>query len=243
MLEKPANTESAFNLLKNALADKAIHSMTKFTTLDYPDHLASIFWFAKCNMACPYCYNPQIVRDNGTIDLECALQFLRSRQGRLDGVVLSGGECTLYPHLKPFCEAIKALGYKIKIDTNGTNPELLEHLIDKKLVDYIALDYKAPKQQYETLTHYRHFERFEQTLSMLIQRSFPFEVRTTLHSDLLTTADINTIIEDLHVKGYTGTYYLQNYLHVNETMGHTAPPIRTFDQTELLRILPIAFRN
>ena len=243
MLVKQANTESAFNLLKNALADKAIHSITKFTTLDYPDHLASIFWFAKCNMACPYCYNPHIVRDNGTIDLECALQFLHSRQGRLDGVVLSGGECTLYPHLEPFCEAIKALDYKIKIDTNGTNPELLEHLIDKKLVDYIALDYKAPKQQYETLTHYRHFEHFEQTLSMLIQRQFPFEVRTTLHPDLLTTADINTIIEDLHVKGYTGTYYLQNYLHVNETMGHTAPPTRAFDQTELLSILPIAFRN
>lgn len=243
MLVKQANTESAFNLLKNALADKAIHSITKFTTLDYPDHLASIFWFAKCNMACQYCYNPHIVRDNGTIDLEFALQFLQTRQGRLDGVVLSGGECTLYPHLEPFCEAIKALGYKLKIDTNGTNPELLERLIDKKLVDYIALDYKAPKQQYETLTHYRHFERFEQSLSMLIQRQFPFEVRTTLHSDLLTTANINTIIEDLHVKGYTGTYYLQNYLHVNETMGHTAPPTRAFDQTELLTLIPIAFRN
>jgi len=243
MLEKLANTESASNLLKNALADKAIHSITKFTTLDYPDHLASIFWFAKCNMACPYCYNPHIVRDNGTIDLEFALQFLQTRQGRLDGVVLSGGECTLYPYLEPFCEAIKALGYKIKIDTNGSNPELLERLIEKKLVDYIALDYKAPKQQYETLTHYRHFERFEQSLSMFIQRSFPFEVRTTLHPDLLTTSDINAIIEDLHVKGYTGTYYLQNYLHVNETMGYTAPPTRAFNQTELLTLIPIAFRN
>ena len=243
MLEKQANTESELNLLRDVAINKPIHSITKFTTLDYPDHLASIFWFAKCNMACPYCYNPQIVRENGTIDLEFALQFLHARQGRLDGVVLSGGECTLYPHLEPFCEAIKALGYKIKIDTNGTNPELLERLIEKKLVDYIALDYKAPKRQYETLTHHRHFERFDQSLTLLIQSQFPFEVRTTLHRDLLTTADINAIIEDLHVKGYQGVYYLQNYLHVNETMGHTAPPTRAFDQTELLSLLPIAFRN
>lgn len=230
-------------MLKNALADKAIHSITKFTTLDYPDHLASIFWFAKCNMACPYCYNPQIVRDNGTISLESALKFLQSRQGRLDSVVLSGGECTLYPHLEPFCEAIKDLGYKIKIDTNGTNPELLERLIDKKLVDYIALDYKAPKQQYEILTHYRHFERFEQSLSMLIQRSFPFEVRTTLHSDLLTPSDINTIIKDLHVKGYQGSYYLQNYLHVEATLGGTKMQQNQFDLSQLTHLLPIELRN
>jgi len=230
-------------LLKNALADKAIHSITKFTTLDYPHHLASIFWFAKCNMACPYCYNPQIVRENGTIDLEFALQFLQSRQGRLDSVVLSGGECTLYPHLESFCEAIKALDYKIKIDTNGSNPKLLTRLIEKKLVDYIALDYKAPKQKYETLTHDRHFERFEQSLELLIQSSLPFEVRTTLHSDLLSPEDINLIITDLHVKGYLGTYFIQHYLHVEETMGKTNPPVKNFDESQLLKTIPIAFRN
>lgn len=237
------NIKNEHSLSRDAAISKPIHSITKFTTLDYPHHLASIFWFAKCNMACPYCYNPQIVLENGNITLDEALEFLRNRQGRLDGVVLSGGECTLNPHLQAFCEAIKALNYKIKIDTNGTNPELLNRLIEKKLVDYIALDYKAPKQQYKTLTHYRHFEHIEQSLNMLIQSQFSFEVRTTLHPDLLTTADINTIIEDLHVKGYQGVYYLQNYLHVNETMGHTVPPIRAFNQTELLNLLPIAFRN
>ena len=91
-------------------------------------------------MACPYCYNPHIVRDNGNISLDEALEFLQNRQGRLDSVVLSGGECTLYPHLEAFCEAIKALDYKIKIDTNGSNPELLRSLIENSLVDYIALD-------------------------------------------------------------------------------------------------------
>ena len=230
-------------MLKNALADKAIHSITKFTTLDYPQHLASIFWFAKCNMACPYCYNPQIVRDTGTISLEEALHFLQSRQGRLDSVVLSGGECTLYPHLEHFCEAIKALDYKVKIDTNGSNPELLARLIEKGLVDYIALDYKAPKQAYETLTHYPHFERFEQSLNMLIHSHFPFEVRTTLHSDLLTPLDINAIIEDLHVKGYKSVYYLQNYLHVEPTLGGTKMQQHQFDLSQLTPLVPIELRN
>ena len=243
MLEKLANTESASNLLKNALADKAIHSITKFTTLDYPDHLASIFWFAKCYMACPYCYNPQIVRDTGIISLDDALQFLQSRKGRLDSVVLSGGECTLYPHLEAFCEAIKALDYKIKIDTNGSNSQLLGRLIEKELVDYIALDYKAPRYKYETLTHYRHFERFEQSLELLIKGHFPFEVRTTLHSDLLSPQDINTIIEDLHVKGYQGTYYLQNYLHVEPTLGATKMQQNQFDLSKLTPLVPIELRN
>lgn len=194
-------------------------------------------------MACPYCYNPQIVRDSGTISLQTAIEFLQSRQGRLDSVVLSGGECTLYPNLEPFCEAIKALNYKIKIDTNGSHPELLAHLIMKKLVDYIALDYKAPLDQYETLTHYHHSERFEESLKILIQSDIPFEVRTTLHSDLLTPIDINTIIKDLHVKGYRGTYYLQNYLHVEPTLGETKMQQNQFDLSQLSPLIPIELRN
>lgn len=237
------NIKSEHSLLRDAAINKPIHSITKFTTLDYPHHLASIFWFAKCNMACPYCYNPHIVQDNGNITLDEALQFLQSRQGRLDSVVLSGGECTLYPHLESFCEAIKALDYKIKIDTNGSNPQLLTRLIEKELVDYIALDYKAPKHKYETLTHYRHFERFEQSLEMLIQSHFPFETRTTLHSDLLSPQDINTIIKDLHAKGYQGSYYLQNYLHVEPTLGATKMQQYQFDLSKLTPLVPIELRN
>ncbi len=194
-------------------------------------------------MACPYCYNPQIVRDNGNITLEEALQFLQSRQGRLDSVVLSGGECTLYPHLEAFCEAIKALDYKIKIDTNGSNPKVLKILIENGLVDYIALDYKAPHYKYAELTHYQNFDKFEQSLNLLIRNYLPFEVRTTLHSDLLTPSDINAIIEDLHQKEYLGTYYLQNYLHVEETIGHTQAPQKMFARNQILKIIPIVFRN
>lgn len=194
-------------------------------------------------MACPYCYNPQIVRGKGEISLESALEFLKNRKGRLEAVVLSGGECTLFPHLESFCEAVKALDYKIKIDTNGTHPHVLKRLIEKKLVDYIALDYKAPKEYYSTLTHHAHFEDFEESLNYLIHSQFPFEVRTTLHSDFLTPKHLNAIINDLHVKGYCGIYYLQNYLHVSQTLGETKEQQNKFKISELSSIIPIELRN
>ncbi len=194
-------------------------------------------------MACPYCYNPQIVRGEGLVSLEEALNFLQSRQNRLDGVVLSGGECTLYPHLEALTCEIKRLGFQIKIDTNGSNPTLLERLIENEMIDYVALDYKAPLEKYEALVHYRHVERFEHSLELLIRSEIPFEVRTTLHNDLLSVEDINAVIQDLHVKGYRGTYYLQRYLHVEETMGNTMPPQNVFDRTKLSNLLPISFRN
>jgi len=195
-------------------------------------------------MACPYCYNPQIVREKGFISPEEALDFLKTRQGRLDGVVLSGGECTLYPHLEQFTQEIKALGFKIKIDTNGSNPTVLKQLLDHHLVDYIALDYKAPFLKYPELIQYHPVERIEQTLTLLLGASIPFEVRTTLHSDLLDVDDINGIIEDLYTKGYQGTYYIQHYLHVDETLGDTNPPVHTFDASKLItHNIPIEFRN
>lgn len=237
------NTKRESNLSRTVAINKPIHSITKFTTLDYPHHLACIFWFAKCNMACPYCYNPHIVQGNGILSIDEALAFLQSRIGRLDSVVLSGGECTLYLHLEDFCRSIKALGYKIKIDTNGSNPNRLQALISQDLIDYVALDYKAPKSSFITLTHYRHFEHLEESLALLQRSNIPFEVRTTLHSDLLTPNDINTIIQDLHQKGYSGIYYIQRYLHVNETLGNTKEPLNIFDENQLLKIIPIQFRN
>jgi len=243
MLVKQVNTKSVFSSLRSVAANTPIHSITKFTTLDYPKHLACIFWFAKCNMACPYCYNPLIVRENGTISIQDALSFLKSRQGRLEGVVLSGGECTLYPELESFCADIKALGYHIKLDTNGSHPEVLEKLLTCKVIDYVALDYKSPWDGYKTLTHYAHPKRIEQSLELLLKSDLPFEVRTTWHSDLLSVEDINIIIEDLHVKGYKGTYYLQRYLHVSETLGETKEEQNKVDLSQLSTLLRIDLRN
>ena len=224
-------------------ANSPIHSITKFTTLDYPHHLASILWFAKCNMSCSYCYNPQIVNGDGHHSIDEALSFLTKRVGALDAVVLSGGECTLYPHIVELCTSIKALGYKIKIDTNGSNPMMLMQLLEKNLLDYVALDYKAPSYAYSSLTHYSHFERVSESLDLLLSHDIAFEVRTTWHSDLLSVEDINAIIEELFQRGYKGTYYLQRYLHVSDTLGETKEEQTKANISALSSLLPIELRN
>lgn len=228
---------------KNFLANKSAYDITKFTTLDFKDHLSCIIWFAKCNMRCPYCYNSTIVDGEGISSNEELLNFLKLRRGKLDGVVLSGGECTLNPYIIELCKEIKALDYDIKIDTNGLKPDVLKELIDLSLIDFIALDYKAPANKFKAITKNSQIEKFYATLDMLINTNFPFETRTTYHSALLNIDDINEIIEDLDNRNYKGTYYIQNYLHVEDTI-EKLPEFSTPINKKLLKdLLPIEIRN
>lgn len=224
------------------MLNRPLYDITPFTALDYPDHLATIFWFAKCNMRCLYCYNRDIVFGEGKISIEEALNFLKSRKNLLEGVVLSGGEATYYNALIAFCQAIKALGFKIKLDTNGVNPKMVEHLIHQKLVDYIALDYKAPKEKFLSITKNKHFDDFSKTLNFLIRKKFPFEVRTTVHGDLIRVEEVNRIIKDLHKRGYHGTYYLQPFLFTPETIGKVKKEQKPFDFSKLSTELKVIIR-
>ncbi len=222
---------------------KPLYDITPFTALDYPDHLAAIFWFAKCNMRCVYCYNKDIVLGEGKISEAEALEFLQSRRGLLEAVVLSGGEATLYSDLAEFCKKIRELGFKIKLDTNGLNPEMIRELVENELVDYIALDYKAPKEKYFAITKNKHFDSFIQSLNFLIKQKFPFEVRTTVHSDLLRVEEINRIIKDLVRRGYGGTYYLQPFLFTEDTIGKVQKEKTPFDTSRLSDDLKVVWRG
>ena len=224
------------------MSHKPLYDITPFTALDYPDHLAVIFWFAKCQMQCVYCYNRDIVFGDGKISQEEALLFLNNRQGLLEGVVLSGGEATLYGELVEFCKQIKQLNFKIKLDTNGLNPKIVSALVENDLVDYIALDYKAPKQKFDAITKNKHFDSFSATLDYLISKSFPFEVRTTVHSDLLQPEDINQIIDDLCKRGYKNSYYLQKFVYTPGTIGEVEEQKNAFDTSKLSADLKVIWR-
>ena len=106
-----------------------IYDVTPFTLLDFPGQTACIIWFSGCNMRCGYCHNPQIVKGVGDKSVEDVLAFLEKRRDLLNGVVLSGGEATLYKDIIPFVTKIKCMGYAVKLDTNGTRPDIIQEML------------------------------------------------------------------------------------------------------------------
>lgn len=210
-----------------------ITSITPFTFQDYPDHTACILWFSGCNMACRYCHNPELATGGlPKLTFAAVQEFLLSRQGLLDGVVLSGGECTCSVQLPAFTAYLQALGYQVKIDTNGTNPAMVQALLADNLIDYVALDYKAPAELFEAITGLDGHPLLQRSLRLLIDSGIAFEIRTTVHTDLLQEDHINRILQHLRELGFTGTYYLQNF-GGEKTLGGLAPPSRAFDFSRL----------
>jgi pyruvate formate lyase activating enzyme len=190
---------------------KPIYNITPFTLLDYPDKSACIFWYAGCNMRCLYCYNPEIVLGKGTTTFSEAISFLKSRQGLLDAVVFSGGECLIHKNILDQIKTIKELGFLIKIDTNGSNPNVLKQLIKSNLIDYVALDFKGTKSDFQQITKSDLFPQFEKSFEILLQSDVKFEIRTTYHSRLISANKLNEMMRYLNSKNYTGNYFIQSF--------------------------------
>lgn len=162
-------------------------------------------------MRCLYCYNPEIVQGKGTLSFEEIIPFLHSRKNLLDAVVLSGGECVMHKNFIPFVTEIKKLGFLVKIDTNGSSPDVMQKLLFLHLVNYVALDFKAPKSKFKAVTKSDLYAPFEKTLDLILKAKIPFEVRTTYHSDLLTEEDLVAMVHFLETKNYVGNYYIQYF--------------------------------
>lgn len=197
-----------------------IGGLEKLTLLDYPDHLAAIIFTSGCNFRCRYCYNPMLVlpekknsdknkKDLNSIGNEDLFLFLKKRFGKLEGVVITGGEPTLHHDLPDFIKKIKDLGYLVKLDTNGTNPEMLATLIKNKLVDYIAMDIKADFDNYEKVVGVMvNFKNLEKSVKMIMASDLPYEFRSTLVPGLVDK-DIFVSMAKL-IKG-AKKWYLQNF--------------------------------
>lgn len=199
-------------------------------------------------MRCAYCHNPEIVRGRGRQDIAGILAFLEKRRGLLDGIVLSGGEACVYPGLPHFIRSARDMGFQTKLDTNGLKPDVVRNFLDNGLLDYIALDYKAPPEKFKKVTGMKKFNDFRATLSLLCrQDAVPFEVRTTVHTDLLNERDIAAIIADLETADYKGAYYVQNYRADNDrpTLGALPAQRRVLDTRSLPKpaSFSMCFRN
>lgn len=220
--------------------------ITPLTFLDYPKKAACIFWFTGCNLRCPYCYNPELVFGKGGGMDEMA--FLQERAGFLDAVVLSGGEATLNPDIVELCRKIKSMGYLVKVDTNGSNPQVMRELLEEHLVDYVAMDNKMPSSRsWRVPGGERLFDRYKETLRVLQIYGVEHEIRTTVHPGLLDEADILQMIRETQQLGYCGTYYLQFFFSEGKvkTLGNLLPPTRRYDRQLLDDMAPlkIGYRN
>lgn len=191
-----------------------IGGLMKLTLLDYPGRVACTVFTSGCNFRCPFCHNASLVNipQNGRqeIDEEDFFAFIQKRRGILDGVCITGGEPTIYPDLTEFIGKIKALGYKVKLDTNGSNPEKLRELTSANLVDYVAMDIKNSPEKYAMTAKCdgKTLERVRESISLLMNSGVDFEFRTTVVNELHTDADFHGIGK--LIEG-APKYYLQNF--------------------------------
>lgn len=187
-----------------------IGGLQKTSLLDYPEKLSSIIWTVGCNYHCPFCYNINLVNQKITpIAEEEILTFLHQRTKQIEGVVITGGEPLLQEDILSFTKQIKDLGYLIKIDTNGSQPSVLSELLDKRLVDYVAMDIKAPQEKYPELTGIiTDLTAVQQSIDLLMNSDVDYEFRTTVIPGFLTKDDIISIAR--WIEG-AKTYCLQQF--------------------------------
>jgi pyruvate formate lyase activating enzyme len=176
-----------------------IGGLQKFSLADFPGKASAIVFTRGCNFRCPYCHNPELVDPNrfvAAIPEEEVIAFLRARVSRLRGVVITGGEPTIYPDLPEILKRIKALGFQVKLDTNGSNPELLERIISECLVDAVSMDVKAPLPSYLRIVRAPvSTEEIRRSIRFIIKSGIQHEMRTTYLDSLLSTDDMREIGE------------------------------------------------
>jgi len=175
-----------------------IGGLQKLTLIDYPGKIACTIFTIGCPFRCPFCYSSELVIPNQAKKIpklpeQLFFDFLRERKGFLDAVVICGGEPTIHKDLPIFISKIKKLGFLVKLDTNGNNPEMLQNLIDKKLINYVAMDIKGPKEKYSFFSGTKNLNilNIEKSIQILFKTSIPFEFRTTVCPGLIENDFIN----------------------------------------------------
>lgn len=212
-----------------------IYGITKTTLIDFPGTIACIIFVSGCNFRCPYCHNPELVNFKiKQINEEEIYDFLKKREGKLDGIVITGGEPTLDNDLINFLKHIRKFKYKIKLDTNGSNPEILIDILNNKLVDYIAMDYKAPLNKYSIVSNSLISKtKIKESMEIIKSSNLQYEFRTTIVKELLTLDDLKQISRELEG---SKIWYLQKFVP-NITLDKKFIKCTTYDDEELSKIV------
>jgi pyruvate formate lyase activating enzyme len=182
----------------------------KSSFIDYPDRICTVYFVGGCNFRCPYCHNAPLLEGEGeSIDEEQVFEYLEKRKNVLDGVCISGGEPTIRPDLEDFLARVKQRGFLVKLDTNGTNPYVVEGLLKRRAVDYIAMDIKAPFGKYNVVAGKSvDTKAVKKSTALIRNASIEYEFRTTVCRELLSIRDI---IEIAHFIKGSQRYAVQNF--------------------------------
>ena len=202
-----------------------IGAYDKASYVDYPGEIACAIFLVGCNFNCGYCHNPSLISGDGTyVPKEEVMEYLKLRRDMLDAVCISGGEPTCNKDLKEFIKEIKALGYKVKLDTNGTHPEIIEDLLSEDLLDYVAMDIKASPKKYNEVTGCKvNLELIKRTVKLLKKSGIKHEFRTT-YLPVLNEQDIEEITDTF--VGKNSKYFIQQFRNIitNDPKYHNLIP-------------------
>lgn len=207
----------------------------KMTLLDFPGHVACTIFTGGCNLCCPFCHNALLVTETEEAEEyseESVLAYLKKRQGILDGVAITGGEPLIQKDIRDFILKVRALGYPVKLDTNGTRPEILKSLVRDGLVDYVAVDIKNSAEKYAETVGVPAFDLspVEETIAFLKQGTVPYEFRTTVVSEFHTVADIEKIGQ--WIEG-APRYFLQKFVDSGGLIGENLHEVPKAEMQEM----------
>ena len=207
-----------------------IGGFQKVSLIDCPGCISAVVFTVGCNFRCPYCHNPELVKESlhpVLLPTEDVLDFLKRRQGKLEAVTVTGGEPCLQPDLPEFAVALKKMGYRVKIDTNGSRPEVLERLLAEGAVDYVAMDIKAPLSRYPSVAGVPIREKdIRRSIRRIKSCGIGYEFRTTVAPALLEPADFTDIGKEIR---HARRYVLQTFV-----------PSKTLDAAYLKKKSPSA---
>ncbi len=214
-----------------------IAAIQKLTLLDFPTKTACTVFAPGCNFRCGYCHNPELVEpelvkktNKNLIPEEDFFDFLAKRKGMLDGVCVTGGEPTLQKDLPEFLKQIRKRGFLVKLDTNGSQPDVLEKLFKARLLDYVALDVKSSPENYKKLVGVDVSEKVQSSKNLIMQSGVSYEFRTTLVRELVDEEEWKKILE--FVKG-AEKYFLQNFVGKQGCLDSAFEKMHGFTKKEL----------
>lgn len=214
--------------------------LQKLTLIDYPGEMAATVFTIGCNFLCGFCHNPELVdaekiKNQPRIKEEDFFKFLKGRTGILEGVCITGGEPTLQPDMEDFCLKIKKLGFDVKLDTNGMRPDIIERLLKKDVLDYIAMDIKAPltQEKYEKITGVKtDIEKIKQSVEIIKKSGLRYEFRTTILPAFHSREDIIEIAKALAPANF---YYIQQF-RLGKTLNPAFEKEKSYSKKELEEI-------